>query len=219
MKRGEEAFLRTLSGFARLTGLAALCLLVAAGCSHNKTEVQLAVPEQPPEASAPPREQAASVPQPEVATGSADGTLAPPSSSASPESPLRPGFEVGCQLGMPISGVGVRAWFGECWGAEVGVGAIAVPLQLTARGVWRVLETNQAQLYISPGITWREGFLIPSLAVGTAWSTYGRVSVSLEAGLALTGPGGWLPPGPPLFIGGGASLLGFAELGVWYELP
>ena len=201
-----------------LTGLLALCFLAAAGCAPAQNG-RVVVPAAAPQQTATPQEQSLPIGPSATQVIPAEETVVRPIAAPSAESGTGLELELGCQLDATFSLLDARVWFTRELGAEMTLGAVVVPLQVTARGLWRALETDKASLYVAGGVTWREGFLVPSIAAGTAWSISDRISVSFEVGLAYTGPGGWLPPGPPPFIGGGASFLSLIGIGVLYHLP
>lgn len=208
----------TRRGFG-LMWLLALMLLAATGCRAPQAEAPRTTVETPPPTSAP-EDQPAPVSAAPLAPATPSGEETPPppvAPATEPGAGLK--LELGCQIDTMFSLLDARVWFARAFGAEVIFGAVIVPFQITARGLWRALETDKASLYVAGGVTWREGFLVPSIAAGTVWSISDSISVSFEVGLAYTGPGGWLPPGPPPFIGGGASFLSLIGIGVLYHLP
>lgn len=117
-------------------------------------------------------------------------------SDPSPSFYLPTEWGVGLTLTSLISGVTGRVWIGDRFGVEGSVAGVVVPLQVGIRGLYRPLRSENASLYIGPGVGWRNGGFSPHVSVGTEWLIVGQIAASLYGGIGYIGSGTWLPPGP-----------------------
>jgi hypothetical protein len=77
---------------------------------------------------------------------------------------------VGLQVGMPYGGlISVRSWFSPTFGAEaiafVSGDAFVTEGTITARGLYRVSDTNVVDFYVAAGATFPLRFRSPVLSV------------------------------------------------------
>jgi len=107
---------------------------------------------------------------------------------------------IGLQVDLPVFGlVSLRAWWEDLLGVEI-VALVFGPLvTVTPRGLVKIADSNEADLYMAFGSTfYPAGGVILHAAAGIEWSPSTHIALNLELGF------GYDPSlGPSTFIGGG----------------